>query len=97
MAIQATVDLGSGVSAVAAYLIIPAPYVKKFRPEIDGEDATFKLIYDVNIYENKASADTLDANKRSRKKIRCKTVEHHKVTYDPTSGEQKKFRFFSTE
>ena len=46
MAIQATVDLGNGVSAVAAYLIIPYAYVKKFRPEKDGEDATFKLIYD---------------------------------------------------
>ena len=92
MAIQATVDLGSGVSAVDAYLIIPAPYVKKFRPEKDGEDATFKLIYDVNIYENKAAADTLDATERSRKKIRCKTVEHHKVTYDPTSGEQNAFK-----
>ena len=33
MAIQATVDLGNGVSATDAYLIIPAPHVKKFRPE----------------------------------------------------------------
>jgi len=92
MAIQATVDLGSGVSAVDAYLIIPAPYVKKFRPEKDGEDATFKLIYDVNIYQNKAAADTLNPTERGRKKIRCKTVEHHKVTYDPASGEQNAFK-----
>ena len=92
MAIQATVDLGSGVSAVDAYLIIPAPYVKKFRPEIDGEDATFKLIYDVNIYKNKAAADTLNSAERNRKKIRCRTVEHHKVTYDPASGEQNAFK-----
>ena len=33
MAIQATVDLGNGVSATDAYLIIPETYVKKFRPE----------------------------------------------------------------
>ncbi len=30
MAIQATVDLGNGVSATNAYLIIPTAYVKKF-------------------------------------------------------------------
>ena len=89
MAIQATVDLGNGVSAVDAYLIIPYAYVKKFRPEKDGEDATFKLIYDVDIYQNKADADNI---LRSKKIIPCKTVDHHKVTYDPTSGEQNAFK-----
>ena len=92
MAITANVDLGNGVSATSAYLIIPATYVKKFRPELDGEDATFKLIYDVNIYKNKAAADTLNSAERNRKKIRCRTVEHHKVTYDPASGEQNAFK-----
>ena len=85
MAIQATVDLGNGVSATNAYLIIPAPYVKKFRPEKDGEDATFKLIYDVDIYQNKADADTLDMSTRLNKRIPCDTVDHFKITYDPTT------------
>ena len=82
MAIQATVDLGNGVSATNAYLIIPAPYVKKFRPEKDGEDATFKLIYDVDIYQNKADADSIV---RLKKRIVCDTVDHFKIDYDPTT------------
>ena len=43
MAITANVDLGSGVTASSCYLIVPQAYVKKFRPEKDGEDATYKL------------------------------------------------------
>ena len=92
MAIQATVDLGNGVSAVDAYLIIPAPYVKKFRTEVDGEDSTFKLIYDVDIYKNKADADTLNMDERFSKRIPCRTVDHFKITYDPASGEQNAFK-----
>jgi len=92
MAIQATVDLGNGVSATDAYLIIPASYVKKFRPEKDGEDATFKLIYDVHIYQNKAAADTFNMDERIKKRIKCRTVDHFKITYDPTSGEQNAFK-----
>ena len=92
MAITANVDLGNGVSASSAYLIIPAPYVKKFRPEKDGEDAVFKLIYDVDIYQNKAAADTLNMDERIKKRMVCKTVDHFKITYDPTSGEQNAFK-----
>ena len=50
MAITANVDLGNGVSASSAYLRIPVAYVKKYRPEKDGDDAYFKLVYDVEIY-----------------------------------------------
>jgi hypothetical protein len=89
MAIQATVDLGNGVSATDAYLIIPFAYVKKFRPEANGEDATFSLIYDVHIYKD---ADDANDILRLRKQIKCKTVDHHKVTYDPASGEQNAFK-----
>ena len=96
MAITANVDLGNGVSATAAYLIIPAPYVKKFRPEKDGEDAVFKLIYDVDIYQNKAAADTLNMDTRLNKRIVCRTVDHFKITYDPTSGEQNAFKLAYT-
>ena len=87
MAITANVDLGNGVTASSAYLIIPAPYVKKFRPEKDGEDATFKLIYDVDIYENKAAADTLNMGLRLKKRIVCREVDHFKINYDPTTSD----------
>ena len=82
MAIQATVDLGNGISASAAYLIIPAAYVKKY------DDDSFSLIYDVLIYQN---ADGRATNLQS-KQIKCRTVDHHKVTYNPASGEQNAFK-----
>ena len=92
MAIQATVDLGNGVTASSCYIIVPNAYVKKFRPEQDGEDATFKLIYDVDIYQNKAAADTLDMGLRLKKRIRCREVDHFKIDYNPSSGEQNAFK-----
>ena len=85
MAIQATIDLGNGVSATDAYLIIPAPHVKKFRPEKETDDAVFKLIFEVDIYQNKADADTLDLSQRLRKRIMCRTVDNFKIDYDPTT------------
>ena len=85
MAIQATVDLGNGVTASSCYIIVPNAYVKKFRPEQDGEDATFKLIYDVDIYQNKAAADTLDMGLRLKKRIRSREVDHFKIDYDVTT------------
>ena len=87
MAITANVDLGNGVTASSCYLIVPQAYVKKFRPEKDGEDATFKLIYDVSIFENKAAADTYDLSERNRKRLRCREVDHFKIDYDPTTSD----------
>ena len=85
MAITANVDLGNGATANSCYLIIPQAYVKKFRPEKDGEDATYKLIYDVSIYENKAAADTHNLQERNRKRLRCRAVDHFKIDYDVTT------------
>ena len=82
MAIQATVDLGNGVSATNAYLIIPTAYVKKFN------DDSFKLIYDVHIYKDATDR----ATNNDMKQIKCRTVDHHKIAYDPTSGEQNAFK-----
>ena len=87
MAITANVDLGNGASASSCYIIVPNAYVKKFRPEQDGESAKFKLIYDVHIYENKAAADTLDMGLRLKKRIPCKEVDHFKIDYDPTTSD----------
>jgi hypothetical protein len=85
MAITANVDLGNGATASSCYIIIPNAYVKKFRPEKDGEDATIKLIYDVDIYQNKAAADTFELSVRLRKKIICREVDHFKIDYDVTT------------
>ena len=82
MAIQATVDLGNGVSATNAYLIIPTAYVKKF------DDDSFKLIYDVHIYKDATDR----ATNNDMKQISCRTVDHHKIDYDPTDGEQNAFK-----
>ena len=85
MAITANVDLGNGVTASSCYIIIPNAYVKKFRPEKNGEDATIKLIYDVDIYQNKAAADIFELSARLRKKIVCREVDHFKIDYDVTT------------
>ena len=79
MAITANVDLGNGVTASSAYLIIPAPYVKKF------EDGAFKLIYDVQIFKDKTDRDKRPLVESI--KIQCRTVDHHKITYDPTTSD----------
>ena len=92
MAITANVDLGNGASASSCYIIVPNAYVKKFRPEEDGKSAKFKLIYDVDIYENKSAADTFDLNIRLKKRIQCRAVDHFKIDYDPSSGEQNAFK-----
>ena len=78
MAIQATVDLGNGVSATNAYLIIPTAYVKKFN------DDSFKLIYDVHIYKDATDR----ATNNDMKQISCRTVDHHKIEYDPTTSDK---------
>jgi len=85
MAITADVDLGNGATASSCYLIIPQAYVKKFRPEKDGENATYKLIYDVSIYQNKAAADTHSLQERNRKRLSCRAIDHFKIDYDVTT------------
>ena len=77
MAITATVDLGNGVTESSCYLIIPTAYVKKITD-------SFKLIYDVEIYQNKSARDS---EGRFNKRIVCREVDHHKITYDPTTSD----------
>ena len=84
MAITANVDLGNGVTASSCYIIVPNAYVKKFAPENDNESATFKLIYDVHIYQNKSARD--DYN-RLFKQIKCRGVDHHKIDYDTAASD----------
>ena len=84
MAITANVDLGNGVTASSCYIIVPVTHVKKFAPENDDESATFKLIYDVHIYQNKSDRDDY---KRLKKQIRCRGVDHFKIDYDTDASD----------
>ena len=77
MAITANVDLGNGVTASSCYIIVPTAYVKKF------EDDSFKLIYDVIIYKDATDR----ATNMESKQIKCREVDHHKITYDPTTSD----------
>ena len=82
MAITANVDLGNGVTASSCYIIIPIVYVKKFDTD------EFKLIYDVHIYKDATDR----ATNQQPKRIQCREVDHFKIDYDPTSGEQNAFK-----
>ena len=77
MAITANVNLGNGVSASSCYIIVPTAYVKKFS------DDSFKLIYDVIIYKDATDR----ATNMESKQIKCREVDHHKITYDPTTSD----------
>ena len=78
MAITANVNLGNGVSASSCYIIVPNAYVKKF------EDDSFKLIYDVEIYQNESARSSTE---RFSKRITCNAVDHVKIDYDPTTSD----------
>ena len=84
MAITANVDLGNGVTASSCYIIVPTAYVKKFDDIDDKGNAGFKLIYDVEIYQNKSARDS---DTRQSKKIACREVDHAKIDYDPTTSD----------
>ena len=89
MAITATVDLGNGVSKASCYLIIPTAYVKKFDDADGAGNAGFKLIYDVEIYQNKSARDS---SRQPSNQIKCRKVDHFKIDYNPSSGEQNAFK-----
>ena len=78
MAITANVDLGNGVTASSCYLIVPTAYVKKMT------DDSFKLIYDVEIYQNESARNS---DERFSKRITCNAADHIKINYDPTTSD----------
>ena len=84
MAITANVDLGNGVTASSCYLIIPTAYVKKFDDADGAGNAGFKLIYDVEIYQNKSARDS---SRQPSNQIKCRKVDHAKIDYDPTTSD----------
>ena len=85
MAITATVDLGNGVSKASCYIIVPTAYVKKFDElDKDGNPIGFKLIYDVEIYQNKSARDS---SRQPSNQIKCRKVDHAKIDYAPTTSD----------
>ena len=88
MAITADVDLGNGVTASSAYIIIPTANVKKYDDVDEAGTAGFRLLYDVRIYQNADGRNSGDESKR----IKCRAVDHHKCVYNPASGEQNAFK-----
>ena len=84
MAITANVNLGNGVTASSCYLIIPTAYVKKFDDADGAGNAGFKLIYDVQIYQNKSARDS---SRQPSNQIKCRKVDHAKIDYDPTTSD----------
>ena len=82
MAITANVDLGNGVTASSCYIIVPNAYVKKY------DDDSFKLIYDVHIYKDASDR----ATNLHTKQIPCREVDHFKIDYNASSGEQNAFK-----
>ena len=84
MAITANVDLGNGVTASSCYIIVPTAYVKKFDDADGAGNAGFKLIYDVQIYQNKSARDS---SRQPSNQIKCRKVDHAKIDYDPTTSD----------
>ena len=78
MAITATVDLGNGISKAGCYIIIPTARVSKIDNADGGDVALFKLIYDAVIYQNASER----VGSLRTKRIYCRTVDHHKTSYD---------------
>ena len=102
MAITANMTTPDGIAITGAYLVVKYAYVKKFDGQWTGNDddgwtqgdASFKLIYDVLIYANATKrADRLEQNYR----IKNNHVDHFKIDYDPTSGEQNAFKLAYTD
>ena len=81
MAITANMTTHDGVSLTNAYIRITSTYVKKIE---DDEDGTWKLVYDVEIYKDKATRD--DKNKEKSMRISNRHLQHFKIDYDITTS-----------
>jgi hypothetical protein len=92
MAITANMTTSEGVALTGAYLVIKSAYVKKFDGAWTGNDddgytqgsASFKLIYDVDIYLN---ADKRAEKNNSNNIIKNRHIDHHKCDYDLTASD----------
>jgi len=73
MAITANMTTHDGVALTDAYVRVTSTYVKKM-------DSDWKLVYDVEIYKDKATRD--DAVKENSMRIRNQHIDHFKIDYD---------------
>ena len=72
MAITANMTTHDGVALTSAYVRVTSTYVKKM-----GSD--WKLVYDVEIYKDKATRD--DAATEQSMRISNRHVDHFKIDY----------------
>ena len=77
MAITANMTTHDGVALTDAYVRVTSTYVKKM-----GSD--WKLVYDVEIYKDKATRD--DEAKEQSMRISNRHVDHFKIAYDITTS-----------
>ena len=77
MAITANMTTHDGTALTSAYVRVTSTYVKKM-----GSD--WKLVYDVEIYKDKATRD--DATTEQSMRISNRHVDHFKIAYDITTS-----------
>ena len=73
MAITANMTTHDDVALTDAYVRVTSTYVKKM-------DSDWKLVYDVEIYKDKATRD--DEKKEQFMRIKNQHLQHFKIDYD---------------
>ena len=77
MAITANMTTHDGIALISAYVRVTSAYVKKM-----GSD--WKLVYDVEIYKDKATRD--DETTEQSMRINNQHLQHFKIDYDITTS-----------
>ena len=77
MAITANMTTHDGVALTSAYVRVTSTYVKKMT-DSEGNEA-WKLVYDVEIYKDKATRD--DETTEQSMRISNKHLQHFKIDY----------------
>ena len=77
MAIKANMTTHDGIALTQAYVRVTSTYVKKM-----GSD--WKLVYDVEIYKDKATRD--DETTEQSMRINNQHLQHFKIAYDITTS-----------
>ena len=77
MAITANMTTHDGVALTSAYVRVTSAYVKKMT-DSEGNEA-WKLVYDVEIYKDKATRD--DEAKEQSMRINNQHLQHFKIDY----------------
>ena len=81
MAITANMTTHDGIDLTDAYVRVTSTYVKKMKAtdEEGNTSDAWKLVYDVEIYKDKATRD--DEVKESTHRINNNHVQHFKIDY----------------